>query len=226
LVRFYQTWVITKDTQYREPVPRTLSVQVPDVQISIVFLIIAVLIAILILLGISIYVFSMVRHWDAMAKVPQSKLDWILQSAQTRNEESSPPNSSGNAFLDCSVTSSLANASSHTPSKTSILRADFENAKYGSHLQERSPEGWQLWQQHGRARYAQEDTTAPPVRSPAFQNIPRKLLASVYENKTPLLSVDLAENDDFFSHTSGRSTVSEQGLKVARANDPLVPRDS
>jgi hypothetical protein len=201
LVRFYQTWLITKDTQYRESVPRTISVQIQHVQISIVFLIIAALVTILALLGILIYAFSMVRHWNTLETTPQSKLEWMLQSIQAQNHESSPHISPEQAFLRHSVTSSSTDVPPHVISKKDRRRFQFENAKCGAHFQEQGPGGWLLSQRHGHASYNYVYASGQQARAPASHTIPRKPVALVGEDQAPIWTVALTDYDDMSSRT-------------------------
>jgi hypothetical protein len=196
LVRFYQTWLIRKDTQYQESVPRTISVQIQLVQVSIVFLIIAALVTILVLLGILTYAFFMIRHWHTLEITPQSKLEWMLQSIQAQNHESSPYISAEQAFLRLSVTSSSTDVPPHVLSKTDRQRFEFENAKYGAHFQGQGPGGWLLSQRHGHASYNYVDASGQQAQGPASHTIPRKPVALVGEDKAPMLTVARADHDD------------------------------
>lgn len=85
LIRFYQAYNIAKDLQYREPVTRRLSVSLEVVQLSVIFLTIAMLVGLLILLGLIRYGLFAILHWRIMISTPQSKLDWMIQSIQTED---------------------------------------------------------------------------------------------------------------------------------------------
>ncbi|KEF60326.1 uncharacterized protein A1O9_01886 [Exophiala aquamarina CBS 119918] len=80
LRRFYQTYMIVKDVQDRTPVQRHLQVEVPVVQISTVFLVLYCLVGSLVLVGGAVYSVFLFRHRDIVSLLPQSKLDWIVQS--------------------------------------------------------------------------------------------------------------------------------------------------
>ena len=86
LIRFYQAYNIAKDVQYREPVTRHLSVRVRVVQLSVIFLAIALLVSVLILLGLIRYGLFAIFHWPIMVSTPQSKLDWMIHSIQTEDQ--------------------------------------------------------------------------------------------------------------------------------------------
>lgn len=79
LTRFYQVWVATKDTQNGFPVSRQLSVRLPIVQLSTVFLALAILTFLLIIFGIGTYIFAALRHRKVFEETPQSKLEWMLK---------------------------------------------------------------------------------------------------------------------------------------------------
>jgi len=82
LQRFYQVWVATKDTQNGFPVSRSLSVRLPIVQLSTVFLGFAILTVILIILGIGTYIFTALRYRKIFEDTPQSKLEWMMKVIQ------------------------------------------------------------------------------------------------------------------------------------------------
>lgn len=84
LTRFYQVWVATKDTQNGFPVFRSLSVRLPIVQLSTVFLAFAILTFLLIILGIGTYVFAALRYRKVFEETPQSKLEWMLKVIQNQ----------------------------------------------------------------------------------------------------------------------------------------------
>jgi hypothetical protein len=193
LVRFYQAYMISKDTQLRGPVSRTLSVRVQIVQLSVVFLVITVLLAILVLFGILTYGLSMLRYSGTLGEMPQSTLDWILQSIQAQYPQQSGDRiPSDKAVWRYSVTSSTTDASINASSKRTRKRAEFENARYGAvQLQEQNLEAGRLLQQrHGRAEYLSDEATVsyvqepvPHVREPVLQVIPRKPVGSVDATK-------------------------------------------
>jgi hypothetical protein len=78
LVRFYQVYMITKDTQSHQPVTRSMSVEVTVVQVSAVFLAVCIFVTLLIIVGIGRYVLFKIIHPELQP--PQSKLDWLLQT--------------------------------------------------------------------------------------------------------------------------------------------------
>jgi hypothetical protein len=80
--RFYQVYMIAKDTEFRNQVTRKLSVVLPNVALSTVFLALALLIALLIAAGISRYGLFVLKHRKASLLAPEGKLDWILQSVK------------------------------------------------------------------------------------------------------------------------------------------------
>jgi hypothetical protein len=80
LLRFYQTYMITKDTQNVMPVKRLMSVEVPAVQVAALFVAIFALLFVFVCLGASSYILFWLWHRKALETVPQSKLDWLVHS--------------------------------------------------------------------------------------------------------------------------------------------------
>jgi hypothetical protein len=184
LVRFFQAYLITKDTLFREPVSRILSVRVQIVQLSVVFLVITVLLAILVLFGILTYGFSMLRYSKTLGEMPQSTLDWILKVIQAQHPQLGDPQSgdripSNKAFWRHSITSRMTDI--YASSKRTWKRAEFENARYGAvQFQEQDlGEGRLLQQRHGRAEYCSDAATVWYVQGPVPQVIPRKPVGSI-----------------------------------------------
>ncbi|KAL6252596.1 hypothetical protein RBB50_000315 [Rhinocladiella similis] len=83
LVRFTQVWMATKDTQNLMTVPRSISVQVTVVQLSAVFLACALLVFVLIVLGLAAYAYRYLRHRRVLGNMPQSKIDWMLETVES-----------------------------------------------------------------------------------------------------------------------------------------------
>jgi hypothetical protein len=80
LLRFYQTYTVSKDTQIIRPVERQMSVQVPAVQISTIFVAIFALLLLFIILSGATYALFWFWHPTILQHVPQSKLDWLIYS--------------------------------------------------------------------------------------------------------------------------------------------------
>jgi hypothetical protein len=194
LIRFYQAYLISKDTFIPDPVSRVLSFRVQIVQLSVVFLVITILLVILVLLGILTYGFSMLRYSSTLGEMPQSTLDWILKSIQARHlqlgdpqlgdPQSDNPQSdnripSNKAFRRHSIASRMTDI--YASSKRTWKRAEFENARYGAvQIQEQDLwEGRLLQQPHGRAEYCSDAATVPCVQGPVPQVIPRKPVGSI-----------------------------------------------
>lgn len=77
LVRFYQVYMISKDTQYRQPVVRRLTVLQEVPQISSILLVIVLLIVVLCIIACATLVESRLTHGSTEG-IPQSKVDWVL----------------------------------------------------------------------------------------------------------------------------------------------------
>jgi hypothetical protein len=79
LIRFYQVYMISKDTQFRQPVMRPLTVVEDVPQLSIAFLTIALFLVIVSILAASLWCSFFFVHHNA-SHVPQTKLDWVLHA--------------------------------------------------------------------------------------------------------------------------------------------------
>lgn len=84
LQRFYQTYMITKDIQLKRPVKRQISVEAIAVQLSTGFIAIFALLALFDLVAGALCSFAVLHNRKAIAVIPQSKLDWLLQSIMSR----------------------------------------------------------------------------------------------------------------------------------------------
>jgi hypothetical protein len=82
MFRFYQAYLITKDTYYPYPAIRTISVQRPTVDISAIFVTFMSLLILIISFGTVKYVLFLLRNSGRLMMVPQTKLEWLLQSIQ------------------------------------------------------------------------------------------------------------------------------------------------
>lgn len=132
LVRFYQAYVIAKDVMYRQPVTRTLSAEIPTVELSTAFLIVCLLGALVLAAGLTKYIFFMVRHQTIMTVTPESKLDWMLQSIKEA-PASSPVVGYGNfQRYEKSISSITDEDLSDLPKGGGLMKAEFEAATFGS----------------------------------------------------------------------------------------------
>ena len=125
LIRFFQSYMIAKDTVSRELVNRTLTVEIPRSQVSTIFLILACISALVLLVGALYIGIFYLRHQHTVTSTPQSKVDWMLQSIQNRSNV----DSRGRARH--SVTTNDATVLSAMPS-TKRKRSDFSSATYGT----------------------------------------------------------------------------------------------
>lgn len=120
IIRFYQTWLITKDTQNLYSVRRRLDVQASIVQLSTAFLAVAIFTLILITFGIVVYIIARLANKRTLANTPQSKLEWMLKLIHATTPESPP---------ECSLPSIIQSTYSPTPKEENDLFI-FENARY------------------------------------------------------------------------------------------------
>ncbi len=126
LIRFYQVYEITKDTQWRYPVTRRLDIEVSLVRVSTIFLIGCAALSLTCILGIAKYGVFPIRHYRAVDRTPQSKLDWMLQSIEGNKTSMTP------GFGRQSRHSVTSMRSPDIPSPSSgRKKSDFETATYG-----------------------------------------------------------------------------------------------
>jgi len=93
MFRFYQAYTISKDTQKPLPEVRKISAQMPTVELSSVFLAVIILVGFLTFTGLIHHSFFLLRHRSEISQMPESKLDWLLQSlreAEKINSNSVP----------------------------------------------------------------------------------------------------------------------------------------
>jgi hypothetical protein len=74
--------MIAKDTYYPYPFTRELSVRLKTVELSIVFIVVCGLILFVVLLGILHCAVFRLRHRKILGGLPETKVDWFLQSVQ------------------------------------------------------------------------------------------------------------------------------------------------
>jgi hypothetical protein len=127
LIRFYQVYHISKDTQSRKPVTRKLSVRLPDVQLSTAFLTVALLIALFIAAGLARCGFFLLRYQKSAVPMPVGKLDWMLQSIKDEGASSIP---ASDTFKRSVVL--VGNQNRHGLSEQQRKRVEFEAAEYGA----------------------------------------------------------------------------------------------
>lgn len=113
LTRFYQVWVATKDTQNEFPVSRSLSVRLPIVQLSTVFLALAILTFLLVIFGIGSYLFASFRYRKVFEDTPQSKLEWMLRVIQDQGPPQTKDSSRTASFTGAANSISPLNFGSH-----------------------------------------------------------------------------------------------------------------
>jgi hypothetical protein len=132
LVRFYQAYVISKDTQYRQPVVRVLSVKLPNVEISTAFLTIWLLATLLVAVGLTRYLLFLLQHQSTVVVTPESKLDWMLQSLKEAATTTSPVADHHNfRRSDKTFSSTISEDLSALPKAGTLMTAEFEAATYG-----------------------------------------------------------------------------------------------
>ncbi len=144
LSRFYQVYLITQDTQVKHPSTQLMNVQLEVVRLSTIFLLVCAASALLCVLGIMRYSIFTLRHWKAVDRTPQSKLDWMIQSIE-KSQASSPliPYTSPSQNHHAGRASRHSVVSMRSPDLGSPTvgrrRSDFETATYGSSPEPSTP---------------------------------------------------------------------------------------
>lgn len=85
LLRFYQAYMVSVNTEYSQPSLRKVSVLKDTVQVSLVFLTIVVILAFLSLLQTGRYFCFLERHKQRLEPVyvPDGKIEWMIHAAKT-----------------------------------------------------------------------------------------------------------------------------------------------
>ncbi|EFR05489.1 hypothetical protein MGYG_08504 [Nannizzia gypsea CBS 118893] len=91
LFQFYQAYHITKDIQYVHKISRPIDVSQRTVELSIVFLAIFILLTIIILALVIRYLLFCRRYHSGINPIPDSRLDWMLQSIKEASVYASNP---------------------------------------------------------------------------------------------------------------------------------------
>jgi len=90
MFRFYQVYMITKDTMLQEPVAREITVVLANVEMSTFFLIAMVALVLFIIIGNVNYLYFYSRYYHVVQSTPQTKLDWMLHSIKEADHEPPP----------------------------------------------------------------------------------------------------------------------------------------
>jgi len=85
MFRFYQSWMIAKDTYYPFPSTGEISVTVTTVELSIAFIVVCGLILLIVLLGLLHFGYMKWRYRKILQRTPGTKVDWVLQSIEESN---------------------------------------------------------------------------------------------------------------------------------------------
>lgn len=88
LVRFYQVYTISQDTLSRHIIERSIHVPISVVQVSMIFLVLGALLALLCLVGSLKYGLFWLRHGTESRDIPQSKIDWMAQAVPRKSSPS------------------------------------------------------------------------------------------------------------------------------------------
>jgi hypothetical protein len=141
LIRFYQTHTIDKDTFYREPVGRLMSVQLSTVELSTPFLTVLILLALLIILGLAKHFYSSILHAKARRiafSIPQSKLDWTLQAIREAQRSGSWTATSDSSISLTRLTADLGKKVSKAEFDATIFNCDDQPLASTGRVQEKT----------------------------------------------------------------------------------------
>ncbi|KAK5064812.1 hypothetical protein LTR84_000646 [Exophiala bonariae] len=82
LLRFYQSYMIAKDTYYPLPSTKQTSVRLSTVELSIAFIVVCGLILLVVIYGLLHWVLMRWKYRESLQSIPGTKVDWVLQSIQ------------------------------------------------------------------------------------------------------------------------------------------------
>ena len=124
LLRLFQAYTVTKDTEYSGAyVTRDISVKFQTVQLSTVFLVFAILAALVAILGGLFILQFVIRHNFIWESTPHSKIDWMIQAATEAQ------------IADHYLHTGDRKSALHSPAATTATASDlqvFEDATYGA----------------------------------------------------------------------------------------------
>ncbi|KAG4443864.1 hypothetical protein IFR05_000630 [Cadophora sp. M221] len=80
MFRFYQAYMISKDTQYKQAVTRSISVEVPSVQLSVVALAL-ILLYVVVMVVVLLWAGLVMRVPKGMW-IPRTKVEWMMQGVR------------------------------------------------------------------------------------------------------------------------------------------------
>lgn len=180
LIRFYQVYMILKDTQYRQSTlrPLTVSQQVP--QLSTAFLAVALLVTVLCMISSSAWcIFKLTHH--SVNDVPQTKLDWLLHAI----DPNEPPVDAPRSSIRCRTVGRHDQGERPPPFCRQMSDQEkFESTAYVKDLP--------------RVRRWKRDSTSPPWANASYTSCANKHAPSIKESMlsrssdTPSIDVVLA----------------------------------
>ncbi|KAH9214252.1 hypothetical protein DL95DRAFT_462241 [Leptodontidium sp. 2 PMI_412] len=77
MFRFYQAYMISKDTQYKQTVTRSISVKVPSVELSVVAL--ALILLYVVVMAVVLLWAGLIMRVSKGMWVPRTKVEWMMQ---------------------------------------------------------------------------------------------------------------------------------------------------
>lgn len=130
IIRFYQVYMISKDTQFRQSVSRQLTVSQNLPQLSAAFLALALLVVVLCIATFSSWAVFTLTH-KGVNEVPQSKLDWLLHAINP-DDSLLPKSRDGGEYENVPEHGEPRLATSHAVANPQLER--FESAAYVKEL--------------------------------------------------------------------------------------------
>jgi hypothetical protein len=160
LLRFYQVYLITQDTQAKHPVSRYLNMETRVVQLSTIFVIVCATFLLLCIFGIFRYGLFTLRHYKVVDRTPQSKLDWMIQSIGASQPNMPLTQISGKRPRNSVTSMRSPDLGSPTVGRR---RSDFGTATYGSSPEPSTPYhmNWLSRQSSGGSYFPLQEVPPP-----------------------------------------------------------------
>jgi hypothetical protein len=87
IFRWYQSYLLSKDTHHKHPNERILKVRIPTVEVTVVFLALASLVTLFVLAGLLRWLYFQWRYHALLSNVPETKVEWVLYSHKVKGRK-------------------------------------------------------------------------------------------------------------------------------------------
>lgn len=90
MLRFYQAFMVAKDTFYPNPFSRDVSVRISTVELSVIFVVICSLTIFIVILGLLNCAIFYLKYRRLIDGIPETKIDWMLQAVKEARVSRTP----------------------------------------------------------------------------------------------------------------------------------------